>query len=288
MPIAYIFYGLALFCLLVGVLFPYERFAHTMISRLERNSGVELNYQELDYAFPAGVKLDRVSVFLPLGTGRIQAYKGDHLAVQVNPLWLFVRKLNLKFQGAGYGGELAGRAHLAVPAQPAAGDYVLQLKDVRIEEVISQFYLRNFKLSGAVTGDADLHLKGPEDFASATGKVAAALREGMVRNIVIKGLDMPDFAFKEIETESVLENGTLQVESFRIDSEIMLAEIEGEVRLTPADVRDSQLNLNARLKPRENDPMNLHSVAALFDKRLDSEGYYPFKIRGTFRYPELI
>ncbi len=287
-PISYLFYGLVLFCLLVAILFPYKRFAKTMIGRLEQKSGVELRYQEFAFAAPFGFQLKNAEVYLPARSGRINAYKGEQLLVKFSPLSLLMKDLSLKLEGIGYGGELEGSARLDLPIQPVTGDYELRLKNVRIQELISQFYLRNFKLSGAITGEADVHLEGAEAFSSATGKLQATLSDGQVRNIVIQGLDIPDFAFDKMDAAGILQNGTLQLRHFKVDSDILLGEMEGEIRITPQDIRDSQLNLNARLKPKENDPMNLHTVATLFDKIADRDGYYPFKITGTFRFPQLI
>jgi type II secretion system protein N len=286
-PILYLVYGLVLFCVLVAVFFPYSRLAATVLRRIERQTGVQVSYGDLAYVFPAGCRLERAQIAVPTKVGKIHAYKGEELTLKVSPLSLFRKNVNVRFEGDGYGGGIAGKAAFALPVGSGAGAYRLTVDGVDVREILAPFYLRNFKLTGALTGEADLELNDMDNLATATGNLDAALRDGEVRNIFVRGLDLPDFAFKVIRSKGTLENENLQVQECHIDSEILLAEIEGEIRLNTRDLRDSQLNLKANLRPQRGDPANLHSVAALFGKTLDAEGYYPFRLFGTFRQPEV-
>jgi len=147
--------------------------------------------------------------------------------------------------------------------------------------------MRNFKMNGRLTGRADVQLIGKEYLAKGTGTLLATLSQGMVRNILVQGMELPDFAFESIKVEAKLADGKLKLQSAHLDSEVLWAEFNGEVELNAGDLRDSLLTLSARLKPVENDPINLHGVASFYNKTLDPEGYYPFQLRGTFRLPEL-
>ncbi len=286
-PILYVVYGLVLFCVLVAVFFPYSRLAATVLRRIERQTGIQVSYGDLAYVFPTGCRLERAQIAVPTHVGKIHAYKGEQLILKVSPLSLIRKNISMQFEGDGYGGGIAGQAALALPVGSGAGDYQLKVDGVDVRQILAPFYLRNFKLSGALTGDANLSVIDMNDLDTATGNMDATLREGQVRNIFVRGLDLPDFAYQLIRAKGTLENGTLQVRECHIDSEVLQAEIEGEIRLNSADLRDSQLNMTARLKPPRRDPANLHSVAALFGKSPDGDGYYPFRLFGTFRQPQV-
>ncbi len=286
-PILYLIYGLVLFCVLVAVFFPYSRLAATVLRRIEKQTGIQVSYRDLAYVFPAGCRLERAQIAVPTQVGKIHAYKGEELTLKVSPLSLFRKNIRVRFEGDGYGGGIAGKAALALPVGSGAGAYRLQVDGVDVREILAPFYLRNFKLTGALTGEADLALSDLKDLVAASGKMDATLHDGEVRNIYVRGLDLPDFAFKVIRANGLLDSGTLQLRECHIDSEVLLADMDGEIRLNPRDLRDSQLNMKARLRPQPGDPANLHSVAALFGKIPDVEGYYPFRLFGTFRQPEV-
>jgi type II secretion system protein N len=287
-PIAYLIYGFVLFCLLVMIFFPYKRVAQTWLSELEEQTGIDLAYRSLSYRFPAGVRFNDVEVFLPQRVGRISAFKGETLTVKISLLRLLLKDLGVRFQGKAYGGELAGRLLTGFPVEPGPGSYRLKVEEVKYEEIVAPLYLRNFKISGRLTGEVDLDLEAPHYLGSGNGSLQAVLRQGRIGNLFIEGMDLPDFDFQEIRVEARLEQGKLRLESFTIESEILLGEIRGEIELHSRDLRESRLGLDARFKPAENDPVNLHGVAAFFNKTLDEEGYNPFRLQGSFRYPELL
>ncbi len=286
-PVVYLLYAFVLFFFLIVFLFPYRRFAETLIGHFEEKLGVELAYQELEYAFPCTCRLKNVEIFLPLENGRISAYRGKRLSLTFRPAPLLKKRIGFHIQGEGYGGKVSGDAVLAFLSHPGSGNYRFKVRGVRIEDVLSPFYLRNFKLRGMLDGDADWHLTERGDGYGAGGSLSLLLRNGAVRNILIRGLDLPDFSFKKIQVISRLSAGTLHVEICRVDSEIFLAEISGDIRISVRDIRDSELALSARLKSRPGDPINLHGVAAFFGKKLDPDGYYPFRFSGTIRFPEI-
>jgi len=286
-PITYVFYGLGLFIILLAVLFPYKRLAGTLLERLEARTGIDVIYKELGYTFPLGFTFEKVEVVLPQSMGRFKAYRGETLTVKFSLLSFLKKSVGLNFSGISYGGKTSGQVRLPVPVQPDLGSYRFQVEDVRYEEIIAPFYLRNFKISGRLTGEADFQSHGKDVMTSATGNLHAALTQGKVRNLYIKGMDLPDFDFQSIQARASLAEGKLVIEDCQIRSDILEAEIKGELELNARDFRDSSLHLTARLKPMEEDPINLHGVASFFNKVLDSQGYYPFTLQGTFRYPEL-
>lgn len=286
-PVAYLLYGVFFFCLLIAIFFPYKRLAQRLIGRFGQRSGIQVNYQDFAYAFPAGCAFEGVEIFLPSSAGRIRAYKGSHLTLRFSLLSLLKRDLRLRFDGDAYGGETAGEAVLPLPVRREAGTYQLQVKDLRYEEIVAPFYLRDFKISGSLTGTLDLHVQGRDYAADWTGTLRAALNQGKIRNLFIKDMPLPDFAFEEIEVKADLAKGNLHLEGCRVKSEVFFGEIRGEIALDSRDIRDSRLNLSARLKPAPEDPVNLHGVATFFNKAPDAEGYYPFRLQGTFRFPEL-
>jgi type II secretion system protein N len=287
LPLVYLLYGTALFFLLIVIFFPYRHLTDTLITRFENRAGVDLIYRDLGYIFPAGCSFDHLEIIAPMKRGRISVFKGDLLSLNLSLLPLFKKELNIRFQANGFGGDAAGEAALKIPIQPEMGTYHLQIRDIQIEEIFSLFYMRNFKVNGSLTGQADVQLVGKEYLAKGTGTLLATLSQGMVRNILVQGMELPDFAFESIEVEAKLEDGKLKLKSAHLDSEILWAEFDGEVELNSNDLRDSSLILSARLKPVENDPINLHGVASFYNKTLDPEGYYPFQLRGTFRLPKL-
>jgi type II secretion system protein N len=287
LPLVYLLYGTALFFLLIVIFFPYRRMTDTLITRFEVRTGVDFIYRDPGYIFPAGCSFDHFEIIAPMKRGRISVFKGDLLSLNLSLLPLLKKELNIRFQANGFGGDAAGEAVLKIPIQPEIGTYHLQIKDIRIEEILSLFYMRNFKMNGRLTGQADVQLIGKEYLAKGTGTLLATLSQGMVRNILVQGMELPDFAFESIKVEAKLAEGKLKLQSAQLDSEVLWAEFNGEVELNAGDLRDSLLTLSARLKPVENDPINLHGVASFYNKTLDPEGYYPFQLRGTFRLPEL-
>ncbi len=287
LPLIYLLYGAALFFLLIVIFFPYRHLTDTLITRFENRTGVDLIYQDLGYIFPAGCRFDHLEIIVPMKGGKISVFKGDLLSLNLSLLPLFKKELNIRFQANGFGGDAAGEAALKIPIQPEKGAYHLQIKDVRIEEIFSLFYMRNFKIKGSLTGQVDVQLMGKDYITQGTGTLLATLSQGTIRNILVQGMELPDFAFESIKVEAKLADGKLKLQSVRLDSEILWAEFEGEVELNAKDLRNSNLTLTARLKPVENDPINLHGVATFYNKTLDPEGYYPFQLRGTFRFPEL-
>jgi type II secretion system protein N len=286
-PIAYILYGLALFCLLVLIFLPYRRLTETLVERWGERSGVSIQYSHFDYSFPASCSLQKVAISLTRTERRIPLYVGDSLDFKISPFKLLGRKLAVSFRGEGYGGDFSGRVSLPIPVRSESGDYHLNVRKVRVEEMLAPYYLRDFKIEGNLTGEADFRVPRRENFLKAVGQTKVTLTQGRVRNILIRGLDLPDFDFQSFDAEAKLADGIMKVAKCSLVSDIFLAEIHGEVLLDPTDVRESHLNLTARLKPKSGDPINLKGVAQFFNKSLDREGYYIFQLRGTFRYPEL-
>ena len=286
-PLQYLLYGLIAFCLLVAILFPYKRVAETVIHTIEKKSGVTLVYEKMDYRFPASCTFEHIEIYLPSEMGRTRVYAGDSLSLRVSVLSLLKKKIKLRFQGDGFGGQADGEVILPIPVRPELGSYHLNVNDIRYEEVVEPFYLRNFKITGRLTGQAEARFQGEDPIANGTGAIHASLAQGNVRNIFVQGMELPNFDFQTIEADGKLSNGKIHLERCNIDSEVLLAEIIGEIELNTKDILESKLQLKARLKPMEEDPINLHGVAMFFNKELDSEGYYPFQLIGTFRYPIL-
>lgn len=286
--ILYVLYGALLFCFLVLLFFPYNRFVESLIHRFSEKQKVEVRYDQFDFRFPLRCSFRPIEILLPYGAKKIPVYRGDSLSLRVFP-WPLVRgDLHVEFHGKGYGGTLFGSARIKRPLSSVAGKYLLQVREVRVEDVLAPFYLRDFKIDGSLTGEGDIAVPEGAGYLRAEGKIAASLQQGSVRNILIHGFNLPDFAFQTIDTEAELCDGVLQIRKCHIVSEIFLAEIEGEVRLDVGDVRESRLNLTAQLKAQTGDPINLKGVARFFNKSIDSQGYYSFRIQGTFRNPELL
>lgn len=286
-PIAYILYGTSLFLLLFLVFFPYKRTAENLIAHFARKTGIGLAYKDLSYLFPLGCRFDHVEIQVPYQGVRYRIYKGEALDVRLSLLSLVRKRMDVRFLGKGYGGEASGEVSLRVPVKPESGRYHLQLKDLRVEEVLEPIYMRNFKIRGMLTGEAEVQFQGKDYYTSGTGMLVAALSHGRVRNILVKGITLPDFDYQTMQADVKLEGGKLRVENFLLESDILAAKIQGEIIINPENLRDSSLNLSARLRPMENDPVNLHGVAAFYERTLDREGYYPFELRGTFGFPEL-
>jgi len=286
--ILYVLYGVLLFCLLLLIFFPYDRLAERLIRRFSEEQKISIRYDQFDFSFPLRCSFQPVEILLPYGSRRIPAYRGDSLSLRVFPGALVGGDLHVDFHGKAYGGTLSGSARMKFPISSMAGAYHLQVREVRIEDVLAPFYLRNFRIHGSLTGEGDVEVPPEAGYTRAVGKVVVSLQQGSVRNILIHGLDLPDFDFQTIETVADLGDGILMVRKCHIVSEVLLAEIDGEIRLDARDVRESRLNLTAHLKAQAGDPINLKGVAQFFNKSLDSNGYYAFRIQGTFRNPELL
>ncbi|PIS36242.1 MAG: type II secretion system protein GspN [Nitrospirae bacterium CG08_land_8_20_14_0_20_52_24] len=286
-PIVYMLYGVSLFLLFILVFFPYKRTAESLIVHFEKKTGISLIYKDLSYRFPLGCRLDPIEIQLPYQGVRYSIFKGDTLTLKLSFFPLLGKKMVVRFLGKGYGGETSGEVRLRFPVRPESGRYLLQVKDIRIAEALAPLYLRNFKVSGKLTGQADVQFHGLNDYLSGPGTFVAALSQGRVRNILIKGLNLPDFDFHIMQIDAKLTDGKLRIENLLVESDILAAKIRGEIILNPQDLFESGLHLSARLKPMADDPINLHGVAAYSDRTLDQEGYYPFELKGTFRYPEL-
>lgn len=287
MPIAYILYGTSLFLLLLLVFFPYKRTAENLIAHFVRKTGIGLAYKDLSYLSPLGCRFDHVEIQMPYQGVKYSIYKGEALDLRLSLLPFVRKRMDVRFLGKGYGGEISGEVSLRVPVKPESGRYHLQVKDLRVEEVLEPIYMRNFKIRGILTGEAEFQLQGRDYYTSGTGMFVAALKQGRVRNILVKGITLPDFDYQTMQADVKLQGGKLRVENFLLESDILVAKIQGEIIINPENLRDSSLNLSARLKPMENDPVNLHGVAAYFNRTLDREGYYPFELRGTFGFPAL-
>jgi len=286
--ILYILYGVLLFCLLLVIFFPYSRLAERLIHRFSEQQKVAIHYDQFDFHLPLRCSFQPIEILLPYGTRRIEAYRGDLLSLRVSPWSLVTGTLHADFDGKGYGGELAGSARIKLPLTSVAGMYLLKIQEIRIEDVLAPFYLRDFKIDGTLSGEGHIEVPKEAGYIQATGKIVASLQDGSIRNILIHGLDLPDFDFQTIEAEVDLGDGILKVVKCHIVSAVFLAEIDGEVRLDARDVRKSRLNLTAHLKAQADDPINLKGVAQFFNKSLDADGYYPFQLHGTFRNPELL
>ncbi|NOY52271.1 MAG: type II secretion system protein GspN [Deltaproteobacteria bacterium] len=286
--ILYVLYGLFLFCLLLLIFFPYGRLAESLIHRFSEERKITMRYDHFDFHLPLRCSFQPVEILLPNGDGQIPIYRGNLLSLRVSPWSLFRGRVRADFQGKGYGGTLSGSVRIRRPFSSGAGKYFLQVAQLRIEDVLSPFYLRDFKIDGRLSGEGTIRVPEEGRYLKATGKITASLKNGSVRNILIQGLDLPDFNFQAIEVKTDLREGVLRIRKCHVASDILLAEIDGEVRLDARDIRESPLNLTAHLKAQADDPINLKGVARFFHKTPDSKGYYSFRIQGTFRNPQLL
>ena len=170
--------------------------------------------------------------------------------------------------------------------RPEAGSYTVEARGVRYQELVAPFYLRNFKVTGRLSGRGELTLDGAFP-AGARGSLEAELTEGTVRNLFVQGMVLPDFAFDTVRLRGRLEGALFTVEELSLKSEIFDGTLQGTCRVDPRDLRESSLDLTARLTPRPGDPVNLRGVASFLGKEADAGGAYVFALAGTLRRPRV-
>lgn len=236
-----IIFGLFSFLLFILLLFPKEKIVHHFLHQLSEQLGCNLTVQELHLSFPARLEMFNIEM-----KGKEEKKKSlpylqiDHLTVKPNLSRLLQGKIHLLFDLQLYKGKLIGGAffHLLHPKQLEG--FSCSLKDVQLEKMKSLEEILKVRLSGQLTGEANLKLT-PDNILQSVGEYSFIISPGEAQ---IK--DFPRFAYQKIQGEGHLGRGKVKIKSLSIHGDGVQAQINGDLRLNPTLI-SSYLNTRVYL-----------------------------------------
>jgi type II secretion system protein N len=246
-------YTLGVFAFAVAALIVmlYLRFpGHTLTrflvsSASEKNPEMILLIDAAQPVIPPGIQF--INLTLGFRDNPLSTIQADRAMISPAYLTLLKGRIAVAFSIDTYGGVVQGEAgmnHFLSFQGPVNGK--ISADGVNIEKI---GYLKE-RLGRQVTGK----LKGAMTFASPRGAIANGtgsfeftLVNGSYQLLEsIMGIDRLDF--KKVEALMSLKNGVLTITKLKLMGEKAACTLSGDITLNPADIKSSQINLNAAIE----------------------------------------
>jgi len=270
--------------------FPYERLRDRLIEEADER-GYELEIIDLSPSRLSGVTLEGVRLVLP-GKGDEPPVDilFEELTVRVSLLSALSDTKSFSFDAELAGGDAQGDVAFGEDNFEVEAEF----SDIELKQIPA---LRRFTMI-PVTGklDGEIALTMPGDIGESNGSVALTIEALSIGDGKTK-VDIPDWGgltldeadAGDLEIQATIEEGTIDIESFKADGKDLKLDVLGNVRLGRPMMR-SQLNLMLKAKiedsykersPKIATMIEIASAGDAYKAALAPDGSLQYKITGS-------
>jgi len=185
---------------------------------------------------------------------------------------LFLKKISLLFNLHLYHGNLNGSANFDLFHPQKLLSFHCLIQEIQLNDVKQIQELFNIQFSGKLSGEAKiksaqnnlLHGKGEYTFSVTPGDAQI--------------INFPNFTFQRIQGNGSLNQGIVKIQSIRIQSDELQAQITGDLRLEQ-NIAKSYLNTRVHLKITQKLQKRLGALASLLPRQ--NKGGIRLNIKGN-------
>jgi type II secretion system protein N len=255
------------------ILFPSEMVKEYLAEEIRQiHPGLTLEIGRLRPHFPPGLALNDVSVY---HLDQMMA-ELDYLKIFPDVLSLFMAKTHLSFEGRGYGGTLKGQAEINKNSVNREMTIGADLADIQVKQLEALSAITTHKISGNLDGTLTFNTKTP--YQGLSGDLI--LKDGQIE-FSPPVLNQNLLSFSTIETELMLNEGSLTIQRCQIEGNQLYADVSGSIEFGGRFAKNI-LNLSGTVRPHASLLAKLgKNIPQLFaGSNLQNQGL-PFRITGS-------
>lgn len=261
---------------------PEEEIKNRLIYEFSSRGYGRISIARLSIKFPLRLKLEDFSFSRFQGDRKVEYLKAENLWLKQSLFSLMLGRINLKFRGEIYGGELRG----FYSVKEKSKEVLLKFENVRISDYTP---LRSF-LSSDVTGllNGRIFLEGNiENIREMRGDAELSINGLSIgESDTASIIKIPGIRIQSIEGKIILEDGKVKSEGILLNGGDIEGRISGEI-IIRYPLATSLLNLTMNIKFSDGLYEKIKNVIEPLNLNKDSAGYYTFNIGGAVIFPRL-
>ena len=196
----------------------------------------------------------------------------DQMRIRPKLSHLFIKKISLLFTLHLYHGNLKGNASFDLFHPRKLLDFHCFVHEIQLSDVKQIQKLFNIHFTGKLSGEAKIK-SAHNNLLQGTGEYTFTITPGDAQI-----MNFPNFTFQRIQGNGNLNQGKVKIQSIRIQSDELQAQITGDLRLAQ-NIAKSYLNTKVHLKITQKLQKRLGALASLLPRQ--KKGGIRLNIKGN-------
>ena len=266
-------YGIFAFIFFCIILFPKKQLVRHAMHLLSERLNCIVTTQDVQIHFPGKLEIREVKI-----TGK-QADAEATPLLYIEKIYLrpklsqlFLKKINLLFNLHLYHGNLNGSANFDLFHPQKLLDLHCLVREIQLSDIKQIQELFNIHFTGKLSAEAKIK-SSQNNLLNGTGEYTFTITPGDAQI-----MNFPNFTFQRIQGDGNLNQGKVKIQSIRIQSDELQAQITGYLRLEQ-NIAKSYLNTRVHLKITQKLQKRLGALASLLPKQ--KQGGIRLNIKGN-------
>jgi len=266
-------YGIFAFIFFCIILFPKKQLVRHATHLLSERLNCILTTQDVQIHFPGRLELKKVKI-----TGKQSDAEAtpllylERVEIRLKLSRLFLKKISLLFNLHLYHGNLNGSANFDLFHPKKLLDFQCLIREIQLSDIKQIQELFNINFSGKLSGEAKIR-STQNNLLNGTGEYTFTISPGDAQI-----MNFPNFTFQRIQGNGNLNQGKVKIQSIRIQSDELHAQITGDLRLEQ-NIAKSYLNTRVHLKITQKLQKKLGALASLLPRQ--NNGGIRLNIKGN-------